>query len=78
MPNDEMTKVNPGNSDTALETKIGNVVVGIFAVAIGAVVLAVLALPGLLAHSLSDLRWLATYPGLLLAFTVWVAACRRK
>ncbi len=60
-----------------LEERIARVLIAIFAVALIAVVLAVLALPALLAHHLNSLWWLTAYPGLLVAFALWVVACKR-
>jgi len=60
-----------------LEERIARVLIAVIAVALIAVVLAVLALPALLALHLNSLWWLTAYPGLLVAFAVWVAACKR-
>ena len=60
----------------SLEERISRVLIAVIAVALIAVVLAVLALPALLAHHLNSLWWLAAYPGLLVAFALWVVACK--
>lgn len=60
-----------------LEERIARVLIAVIAVAFIAVVLAVVALPALLAYRLDSLWWLTAYPGLLIAFGIWVAACKR-
>ena len=72
-----ISKLNAGNRQS-LEERTAKTIVAFFAVAIGLIVLAVLAIPAILTCTLKDLRWLVAYPGLLLAFAAWVAACRHK
>lgn len=60
----------------SLEERIARVLIAIIAIALIAVMVAMLAMPALLAHHLDNLWWLTAYPGLLVAFAIWVSACK--